>query len=55
MYYERLLKLANSLQTPTINNFDHSVPIKITFLFMHCHYGNDTKYFATTQNIDVNL
>ncbi len=56
LYYQRLLKLANSLQTPTIDNFHHDyVPIWITILFVYCYRKDETKYSTTSQGIYINV
>jgi hypothetical protein len=55
MYYERLLKFANNLQTPIINKLLIIVPIKITILFRHCHYRNETRDSTIMQIVGANM
>ncbi len=56
VYYETLLKLANSLQTPTIDNFrDHNVFIQTIVVFLYCYYKNEMGDFAIAQIINIDL
>jgi hypothetical protein len=52
VYYQRLLKLVNSLQTPRIDSFhDDYVLIWITILFVYCYTKDETKHSTTSQGI----
>lgn len=52
VYYQRLLKLTNSLQTPTIDSFhDNYIPIWIIILFVYCYRKDETKHSTTSQEI----
>lgn len=56
VYYKRLLKLKNNLQTLVIDNFhDDNVPIWITILFVYFYSKDETKHFTTSQGIYTNV
>jgi hypothetical protein len=56
VYYERLLKLANSLQTFTIDSFhDDYVPIWIKILFVYCYKKDETKHSTTSQGVYIDV
>jgi hypothetical protein len=56
VYYERLLKLANILQTLIIDNFhDDFDSIWITILFFYCYSKDETKHCTTSQGMYTNV
>jgi len=55
MFYERWLKLANSLQTPTMAVLDHSIPIQTIILLAHWYYMNEAGDFITTQGFCADM